>query len=66
MVFYSDDPIADYDRYDRERQEWEDSLPHCEHCGEPGDDFVWEIEGEILCDDCAIAKYRRNLGDYVR
>ena len=66
MVFYSDDPIADFERYDRAQQEMEDKLPHCECCGEAIYEHVWEIDDEILCEDCARGKYVRNAEDYLR
>lgn len=32
----------------------------CECCGEPiQDDYVWEINNELLCEDCAKEKYSR-------
>lgn len=65
-VFRSADLDADIRRRDRAQQEWEDSLPHCEYCGCHIDDYVWLIDDEILCDDCAAAKYRRNAEDFVR
>lgn len=50
---YTDDPIADFNAYDRERQEWLDSLPVCAHCGEPiQDDKYYVIEGVNICTDC--------------
>ena len=64
-VYVSSDPDADFVRRDREQQEWEDSLPHCECCGDPIDDYVWEIDDEILCDECAKAKFRRDVEDYL-
>ena len=64
-VYVSSDPDADFLRRDREQQEWEDSLPHCECCGDPIDDYVWEIDDEILCDECAKAKFRRDVEDYL-
>ncbi len=33
--YYSADPIADFNRYDREQQERLDKLPRCYACGEP-------------------------------
>ena len=60
-IYRSDDPTFDLNRWQREQQDWEDSLPHCERCGEPIDDFKWEIDGEVLCDDCAREKYRRSV-----
>lgn len=32
---WTDDPVADFDRYDAEQQQQLDSLPVCECCGEP-------------------------------
>lgn len=50
---YTDDPIADFNAYDRERQEWLDSLPVCAHCKEPIQDRrYFEIEGENVCREC--------------
>ena len=60
-VFRSGDPVADYGRWDKAQQEWEAKLPHCECCNTPIDDYVWVIEGEVLCDDCAREKYQRRV-----
>lgn len=65
-MFLSEDLDADIRRRDQEQQDWEDSLPHCERCGDPIDDYVWLIDDEILCEGCAAKKYRRNAEDYVR
>ena len=60
-IHRSGSPLFDYAMWDKEQQEWEDRLPHCEHCGEPIDDFLWEIDDKVLCDDCAREKYRRSV-----
>lgn len=64
-VHRSSDPLYDFAMRERERQEWEDSLPHCVCCGDPIDEYVWHINDETLCDDCAREKYRRDVEDYV-
>ena len=65
-VFRSGDPVADYARWDKAQQEWEAKLPRCERCGEPIDDYVFDLgSGEILCLDCVVAKYRRDVEDYL-
>jgi formylmethanofuran dehydrogenase subunit E len=64
-VFRSDDPVRDFDRRDREQQDWEDSLPRCERCGEILDTYLYEIDDEILCEGCMERKYRRNVEDYL-
>lgn len=66
MVYRTNDPVADFLRRDREQQEWEDSLPHCDRCGEIIDDYVYEIDGLIYCMECMDDKYRRNVEDYLR
>ena len=58
-VFRSADLDADIRAWDKAQQDWEDGLLHCESCGQPLDDYMWEIDGEILCEDCAREKYRR-------
>lgn len=65
-IFRSADLDADIRRRDKEQQDWEDSLPHCEKCGCAIDDYVWEIDDEILCEDCAADKYRKSAEDYLR
>ena len=61
MIYSNDDLDRALAAYEKAQQEWEDSLPHCDCCGEPIDDYVWEIDDEILCEDCAIEKYRRSV-----
>ena len=63
-VFRSNDPVRDFAKWDREQQEWENSLPRCHSCRETVDDYVFDIDGEILCIECMIAKYRREAEDY--
>ena len=65
-VYRSGDPYLDFKQCEREQQEWEDSLPRCECCGEPIYEYVWIILDEILCEDCAKTKFRRDVEDYVR
>ena len=66
MVYRTNDPVADFLRRDRDQQEWEDSLPRCDRCGEIIDDYVYEIDGLIYCMECMDDKYRRNVEDYLR
>lgn len=65
-VYRTDDPIADFNRRDREQAAWEDSLPKCAICHEPLDDYIWAINGQILCEFHAEKKYRQNVEDYMR
>ena len=50
MMFYSDDPIRDAERYHGEAE----VIGKCEHCGDDiyeGEDY-YDIEGEIIHEDC--------------
>lgn len=56
-MFFTDDPIADYERYCRKEQEWEaqlrELLPRCYECGEPiEDEECYNIDGEPICEEC--------------
>lgn len=67
MAYFSDDPAADFDRYDLDRERLLERLPVCEghKCGKRiQDDMYFDIDGEILCEDCMIRKYGRRTEDY--
>lgn len=64
-MYYSNDPAADYDRYCAEEQRYIDSLPKCSECGETIEDYVFDIDGEILCYDCLCEKYRHDAEKYI-
>lgn len=50
---YTDDPVKDAMRRDREHQQWLDRLPHCARCHQPiQDDDYYEIEEANICSDC--------------
>lgn len=57
---YTDDPVRDYESYDRERAEREAHLPHCEYCGAALDTW-YNINGEIICLDCLNENYKQHL-----
>ena len=60
-AYYSGDPGFDFSAWEKDQQAWEDNLPHCECCGEPIDEYIWHIDDQILCEDCAKEKYRRSV-----
>lgn len=64
--FRTDDPDVDFMIQDMEQAMAEARLPVCEKCGERiRDDYYFEIEGEILCEECMIARHRRYVEDYI-
>lgn len=51
--YYSADPIADFNRWDRDWQKLLDKLPKCYACGEPiQDDVCYAFNGHKYCLDC--------------
>lgn len=65
-MFYSDDPVRDFDRCDMAMAQREARLPQCEKCGKPiNDDLYFEIENEILCEKCMHDAYARSTEDWL-
>ena len=52
-MFYSDNPLADFERYDAEQQKQLEQLPVCADCGEhiQQETAVYR-NGEYICDSC--------------
>lgn len=64
--FRTGDPEADFLRQDMEQAMREARLPICDNCKERiHDDDYYDVEGEILCEDCMKEKYRRSTEDHV-
>lgn len=59
-MYITDDPVADFDRYDAEQAAYEAKLPHCVYCGEPMWDDYYEIDGEVVCRDCLDEHFKRD------
>lgn len=59
MFYRTDDPIADFNRYDREQARERRKLPRCRDCGEHiTDDYAYFIGDEWICDNC-MNEYRK-------
>lgn len=60
-MYYTDDPIADFDRWDTDQHKQLEQLPVCEDCGEHiQDETAFYINGEWICEDC-MDSYRREV-----
>lgn len=57
-MYRTDDPLADHDRWQREQERLAAQLPECDHCGKPVDDYYYNINGEIICEDCLSENFR--------
>ena len=60
-MFYTDDPIADFNRWEAEQEKKLERLPVCADCDNPiQDETAFYINGEWICADC-IEAYRREV-----
>lgn len=58
---WTDDPVADFDRYDRDQARRLAQLPTCERCGDAiQQEKAVCIEGFWYCDEC-LDKYRKEV-----
>ena len=65
-MWYSDNPVADFERWDRDREKKLIHLPRCSCCDEPiQDDFCYEINGELICENCMETQHRRSTDDFI-
>ena len=61
MPFRTDDPVADFERHDRDQARRLKRLPTCERCGDAiQQERAVCIEGFWYCDEC-LDEYRREV-----
>ena len=66
IVFYTDDPVRDFESYDREQAKKMHELPVCADCDEPiQDSTCYEINGEYICHDCMESLHQKDVRDCV-
>ena len=62
----TDDPVADFLRWDEEQNRQLERLPVCADCGEPvQDEHLYLINDEIICQECLVRYYRKSTDDYI-
>ena len=67
QMFYSDDPVADFERYDAKQQEALKQLPTCTNCGEPiQDDYLFDVDGELFCEECMKVNFKKSVENYIK
>lgn len=45
---------------------WEQKHPFCDKCGwQIQDEYYYDVDGEILCEECIKDKYRRSTFEYI-
>ena len=65
-MFYTDDPVKDHDRYQDEQDKQLQKLPKCSICDyHIQDDYLYEINDELICESCIKDNFRKNVEDYM-
>jgi formylmethanofuran dehydrogenase subunit E len=59
------DNYDQWESHERDQEQWFQNRLVCEDCHKPiQDDFHFEVEGDILCEDCMNHRYRKEDVDY--
>lgn len=52
-MYYTDDPISDFENWDRDREKCREKLPCCHICDEHiQQEFAVLLDDKWYCDDC--------------
>lgn len=61
---WTDDPVADFLRYDAEQEAKLEKLPICCECDHPiQSDECYEFNGEYICEECLNDNHRKWVED---
>ena len=64
---FSDDPVADFYRWEAEQQRELEKLPNCCHCGEPiQDEHLFDVNGDLFCEECMMENFKKPIESYVK
>ena len=59
------DPLRDYDLYEAMQVKKEMKQPKCCDCDNPiWDEYLWDIGGDLYCEDCAASLFRHSTENY--
>lgn len=65
-MFYTDDPIRDFERYDSRREKTLENRPVCCECGERVQaEYYFDINDEVICPACLFDNHRKDVEDYA-
>ena len=55
-----------WEAHEREQEKALEKLPECDYCGEAiQDDFYFDINGDIVCEECLKKEFRKRVEDYI-
>lgn len=65
-MYITDDPIADFNRYDREMTRRIEKLPRCRECGEHiTDEFAYQFDNEWICEECMSKNHLKEVEEDI-
>lgn len=59
-MIWTDNPVADFERWDAQQQAELDELPKCSECGEPIQYEGYYIINDWVCENC-MEQYRKKV-----
>ena len=66
FLFRTDNPIADFNRYDAECEAWLKSRPECSHCGHHiQEDLAYHVNDEGWHKSCFDNNFLKSVEDYI-
>jgi hypothetical protein len=64
--YYSDNPVADAERYLAQQDREAEKFPVCAYCDEPiTDEKLFDLDGELYHISCFVSEYQKNTEDYI-
>ena len=55
-----------WEAHEREKEKLLEKLPECEICGQTiQEDFYYEINDAIICEDCLNIHHRKRVEDFI-
>lgn len=64
MLYYTDNPVADAERYYNDKEEELNKLPECDECGHPiQGEYCYEINHKYICAPCLVDNHRKAVED---
>ncbi len=65
-MFFTDDPVKDYNRYQEEQEKQLQKLPKCSHCDEHiQTEELCDIGGTLYCMECFKDNFIKSVEDYI-
>ena len=63
---YTPDNYDQFKRHDAKQEAELDRLPRCSECDQPiQDDFCFEVNDELICEECMHDNHRKCVEDFI-